>query len=1362
MSSSPAHRTEFVAATWAVLLLLVVGLLVLPAAARAECTNCTTTDVGGDTIHTFNPGSGTFTAPDGVTEVTVEAWGGGGGGSSNSGFNSGGGGGGGAYASRTFTVTPGNTYPVTMGTGGGAGNNGGDSSFVADAPADNVVADGGSSSGNSANGGTGGQAGASQGDVTRSGGNGGNGTTTGFPFDRDGGGGGGSATAGADGGNGADGSGGGAGGGGEGDGGDGGDFGDNGNAGEAPGGGGGGRGGAFGTTTSGAGADGRLTVRFTPPAFECPGGTSLQSGIEGQYFNWTGSAPPPRPSGTPDGTRIDGPIDFDWGGGSPGVAGIGDDEFSVLWDGYLRATSSGNYQFQTVSDDGVRLWVNDTLVIDNWTDHASTTDTSGNVFLSANQVVTIRLEYYENGGQAEIRLRWGPSGGPYTAIPAGPTPTLGEGLYRCPPPPLPDSEAQYHMDETSWDGSTDEVQDSSGNDRHGTAQGGATTDDATPAIDGDPGTCGYGTFDGNNDYVDVGGLSDMLNGTASLGFWIRTTQNGNNTGWQAPGVAGVEEAGGADDIFWGWLDASGNIGISVGNDYNNDQKSATEINDGDWHHVVLTRDAGSGDTKIYVDGVLETSGSTGSGVIGNTYSSIGRIEDTGGSPEYFEGDLDEVHIFNQVLTDDEVVVLRDSTHPCALAVSHFVISHDGTGINCLAEPVTVSARDSGNNVLTDYEGTITIDTQSGRGNWALAAGGGAFNDGTADDGLASYTFVTGDNGEATFNLDYREGPSPINILVTDGGITDDDSEGPLAFGPSGFTVTANALPNPPPGTINDPIQTQVAGTDFALHIAAFGQTPTDPECGIIEEYTGNKPLKFWHEYNDPGSGTIVPTIDGNAIAATEAGAGDQSVTFTDGQAAVAAKYKDVGRIRIHMKDDSVVEPVAGIVGASSLFVVQPADFTLSDIERTSDSFANPGAGDANGPVFIAAGADFSVTVTARDAEGDPTPNYGQESTAEDVRLDSDLEAPAGGSNPAIATGAGFAAFSSGEATGTEFSWPEVGIIQLTPAVADADYLGTGDVTGTQSGNIGRFIPFDFDVARNTPEFASACNGGSNDFTYIGQAFDYDTAPVLTVTATSRNQASTTTNYTGAFFKLTDAKLASDGNKTYSAASGTLDTALVPSPDPVIQDNGDGTATLTFDVGTGIAFERDAPEVPFDAEISLSLNVIDEDDVIYGDGLGGNLNPVRFGQASAGNGIAFVDDKEQRWGRVRLENTSGSELMPLVMPVEAEYYTADNVFRRNEDDDNCDSIVLADFSFSGPLDGVSTPPAYSAISSGLGSLTFPAPGEGNTGYVDATVTLSSFLQFDWDGDGSDDDNPAARATFGIYSGNPGLIYIREPW
>ncbi|MEK8033611.1 PA14 domain-containing protein [Ideonella sp. DXS29W] len=135
------------------------------------------------------------------------------------------------------------------------------------------------------------------------------------------------------------------------------------------------------------------------------------SGLLGSYFNNRSF------SGTPALTRTEA-IDFNWGTGSPG-AGVNVDNFAVRWTGTIDPTVTGVYYFQTVSDDGVRLSVNGTQLINNWTDHAPTTNTSGGITLTAGRRYTVTLEYYENGGGSEMRWRWRvPGSTSYVPVPA--------------------------------------------------------------------------------------------------------------------------------------------------------------------------------------------------------------------------------------------------------------------------------------------------------------------------------------------------------------------------------------------------------------------------------------------------------------------------------------------------------------------------------------------------------------------------------------------------------------------------------------------------------------------------------------------------------------------------------------------------------------------------------------------------------------------------------------------------------------------------------------------------------------------------------------------------------------------------------
>src|SRR5690606_12495317 len=104
---------------------------------------------------------------------------------------------------------------------------------------------------------------------------------------------------------------------------------------------------------------------------------------------------------------VDGPIDFNDDGDWSNLPGGQNDDFSVRWTGDFETNSAGNYTFRTNSDDGVRLYLDinqdgdfgdagETL-IDNWTDHSPTLDTSAAVNLAGATRYPIMLEFYERG-----------------------------------------------------------------------------------------------------------------------------------------------------------------------------------------------------------------------------------------------------------------------------------------------------------------------------------------------------------------------------------------------------------------------------------------------------------------------------------------------------------------------------------------------------------------------------------------------------------------------------------------------------------------------------------------------------------------------------------------------------------------------------------------------------------------------------------------------------------------------------------------------------------------------------------------------------------------------------------------------------
>ncbi|HAX77111.1 MAG TPA: endopolygalacturonase [Cyanobacteria bacterium UBA11372] len=115
-------------------------------------------------------------------------------------------------------------------------------------------------------------------------------------------------------------------------------------------------------------------------------------------------------------TRTDSTVNFNWGMGSPGAA-IASDTFSVRWTGQVQPTTSGNYTFFVPADDGVRLWVNGQLLINDWEDRGVVIERSGTISLTGQQRYDIRLEYFEHDGQASAQLLWSAPNQPKQVIP---------------------------------------------------------------------------------------------------------------------------------------------------------------------------------------------------------------------------------------------------------------------------------------------------------------------------------------------------------------------------------------------------------------------------------------------------------------------------------------------------------------------------------------------------------------------------------------------------------------------------------------------------------------------------------------------------------------------------------------------------------------------------------------------------------------------------------------------------------------------------------------------------------------------------------------------------------------------------------
>lgn len=133
------------------------------------------------------------------------------------------------------------------------------------------------------------------------------------------------------------------------------------------------------------------------------------SGLLGQYYRGKGFRELRL-------SRTDAMVNFDWGAGSPDPS-VPADQFSVRWSGWIQPPVTGQFTFFVTADDGLRLWIDNQLIIDFWIDQGAT-ERSGTASLRADHKHDIRLEYYENGGSATCRLAWSGPGVSKAVVPA--------------------------------------------------------------------------------------------------------------------------------------------------------------------------------------------------------------------------------------------------------------------------------------------------------------------------------------------------------------------------------------------------------------------------------------------------------------------------------------------------------------------------------------------------------------------------------------------------------------------------------------------------------------------------------------------------------------------------------------------------------------------------------------------------------------------------------------------------------------------------------------------------------------------------------------------------------------------------------
>jgi len=595
-----------------------------------------------------------------------------------------------------------------------------------------------------------------------------------------------------------------------------------------------------------------------------------------------------------------------------------------------------------------------------------------------------------------------------------------------------------------------------------------------------------------------------------------------------------------------------------------------------------------------------------------------------------------------------------------------------------------------------------------------------------------------------------------------------DGSGALTDNGDNSTKGTTNTPTPPPATpgnfnavevgandVSGVIKTKIAGQAFSLDIVALNPAGNS----TLPSYTGTMNLYLVNAASSAScsSMTVLQSLGSHTF--TGAGSGKDngrktlSITYANAAANVRVKMVDTSAgLTACSSDNFAVRPysLANAASAASVVAATDADWQTAGTERSLNNSS------ASGGVVHKAGRPFTLRAQAYSATGAGTPGY---TGTPSLSLVSCVLPASGCVSGALS--AGSVSTSSGLASSSTATYSEVGTVRVklsdsTFAAVDAnDGSSLAERTLESSVfTIGRFIPDHFALAANSAAFAPGCA----TFTYLGQPFGFGAAPVWTVTAQNLANA-TTQNYTGSLFKLA----ASTVTQTWSAASGTV-AAVGTLPDVGVSDSGGGIGTLTFDVGIpgsggGLAFARTALASPFSASLTLSASVTDSEGVAYAS------NPYQQ------TGIGFVGGNNmQRFGRLRISNAVGSELLALPVPLTAQYWNGQGFVSNAAD--YCTSLAAPSLTFYAPsannqlASGETSATYNSPLAAGVGNLRLSAPGAGNYGYLDLTITAPAWLQYNWDGidQGNDgnlfDDNPHARAAFGKRKGADKVIIRRE--
>ncbi len=916
------------------------------------------------------------------------------------------------------------------------------------------------------------------------------------------------------------------------------------------------------------------------------------------------------------------------------------------------------------------------------------------------------------------------------------------------------SQYWWAMDESQWTGATGEVLESTGTGLTGRGLGGAQTANATPALSGSPGTCGYGVMTGGSSRVEIPDNNGLdFNTQFSMGLWLRPTQTPSST-------AVILRKGTNYQLA---LDSSRRLVLTTrfsyglfggGETLTVTSSSALPLNT--WSHVGFSLDffeeflvADYITGRIFINGVQSASGQSSAQLFGATTPNTSVLQIGGTGSAGFTGWLDEVRLDQELLVASDFVAQMAYRHACptVAAVDHYELVYaSNQSLTC--NPLAVTVRACQNSSCSSlYASPVTVNlTPSGTpNNWSATP--------VTFTGSSALQFQRTTAGTSTLGLTATPAASNATQCIV-GGVS---ASCAVTFSSSGFILDVpNLLANKPTAAT-----LQAVRDDGSQRCVPAWQNVS-------------RSVNFTRTYSNPATGTQPVQINGTTVTSNT----PLTLSFdSTASAALTVRYADAGLISLSANYSGSSGLDAGLVlTGSDDFVSKPYGLLLQ-----TDTVAGCTAADISCPLYpggVRAGDPFSLRIqavawqsdgealtAAALADNSVTPNF----QLNGIALASQLQAPAGGSNGTL----GVSSYNHGlgaQTTLSNQSVSEVGVFRIVATPPANAYFGE-TVSSTVSGLVGRFAPAYLQAAGEaalTPSCGSA-------FSYQGQPMAFATGqdPRLTVTAFNRQNVVTGNYDRGSFWRLSlpgrDDYLSVTGKASLDIpgrllAQGTLATSQSGA------DGGDGARTWRWSGEQLLYAPATVPladDLPFNAAIRQGFSasaLTDADGACVGNGSSCQTYSYDF------------SGSQVRLGRLSIGNAHGSELQPLALPLRLESWQGSSTgLFQLERADTCTAAVLGQPQLGTPTGNLSvgdttaslSPPA---LTEAQGVITLTAPGAGNDGSVPVGLPtptaciagqancLPDWLWYDWRGAGRE--APQGLATFGVYRGAEPLIFRRE--